>query len=52
MWLRAIMFNLALILTLPVALHAADEEAAGPQEWHLSSPDEKVVLTIQLGEGK
>ena len=50
MWQRAITFNLALILTLPVALHAADGAATGAQEWRLPSPDEKVVLTIRLGE--
>ena len=50
MWQRAITFNLALILALPAALHAADEEATGAQEWRLLSPDEKVVLTIRLGE--
>ena len=45
-----LLLGAALILALPVALHAADEEAIGTQEWHLPSPDEKVVLTIRLGE--
>jgi hypothetical protein len=34
-WQRAITFNLALILAPPAALHAADEEATGAQEWHM-----------------
>ena len=49
---RAITFNLALILALPAALHAADEEATGAEEWRLTSPDEKVVLTIRLPSHK
>ena len=47
--LAVLLLGAALILAFPVALHAADEEATGAQEWSLSSPDEKVVLTIRLG---
>ena len=50
MWQRLITFNLVLILTLSMACRAADEEPTGAQEWHLPSPDRKVVLAIRLGE--
>ncbi|MBC8353104.1 MAG: hypothetical protein H8E66_14000 [Planctomycetes bacterium] len=52
MWQRAITFNLALTLALPAALLVADEAATGAHQWQVPSPDEKVVLTIQLGADK
>ena len=49
MWQYAIALQLALVLAFPTAVRGAAEEAPLAHQWQVLSPDENVVLTIQLG---